>query len=88
MASGLSKWKSIEKLKGEGISIQRIIVFFDRQQGGSELLQEEGYQVYSIFKLLDVIAFYLEKGLISPATHSQIHEFLHSHRFERPLWRD
>ena len=87
MASGLSKWKSIEKLKGEGISIQRIIVFFDRQQGGSELLQEEGYQVYSIFKLLDVIAFYLEKGLISPATHSQIHEFLLSHRFERPLWR-
>ena len=88
MASGLSKWKSIEKLKREGISIQRIIVFFDRQQGGSELLQKEGYQVYSIFKLLDVIAFYLEEGLITPATHSQIHEFLRSHRFEKPLWRD
>lgn len=88
MASGLSKWKSIEKLKREGISVQRIIVFFDRQQGGSELLQEEGYQVYSIFKLLDVIAFYLEKGLITPATHSRIHEFLRSHRFEKPLWRD
>ncbi len=88
MASGLSKWKSIEKLKREGISVQRIIVFFDRQQGGSVLLQEEGYRVYSIFKLLDVIAFYLQKGLITPATHSQIHEFLRSHQFEKPLWRD
>ncbi len=88
MASGLSKWKSIEKLKREGISIQRIIVFFDRQQGGSELLQKEGYRVFSIFKLLDVIAFYLEEGLITAATHSQIHEFLRSHQFEKPLWRD
>ena len=88
MASGLSKWKSIEKLKREGILVQRIIVFFDRQQGGSELLQKEGYRVYSIFKLLDVIAFYLEERLITAATHSQIHEFLRSHRFEKPLWRD
>ncbi len=88
MASGLSKWKSIKKLKREGISIQRIIVFFDRQQGGSELLQEEGYQVYSIFKLLDVTTFYLEKGLITPAIHSQVQEFLRSHRFEKPLWRE
>ena len=87
VASGLSKWKSLEKLGREGITVQRIIVFLDRQQGGAELLEKEGYQVYSIFKLLDVIAFYLDKGLITSRTHSQINEFVRTHRFDKPLWR-
>ena len=86
VASGLSKWKSLQKLEREGITIQRIIAFFDRQQGGAELLEKEGYPVHSVFKLLDVTAFYLHEGLITEATHQQIQEFLRTHRFQKPLW--
>lgn len=86
VASGLSKWKSIQKLEGEGITVQRIIAFFDRQQGGAELLEKEGYAVDAVFRLLDVTAFYLQEGLITEATHRRIQEFLRTHRFEKPLW--
>lgn len=86
VASGLSKWKSLQKLEGEGITVQRIIAFFDRQQGGVELLKKEGYPVHSVFKLLDVTAFYLQEGFITEATHGQIQEFLRTHRFQKPLW--
>ncbi|MBI2822226.1 MAG: hypothetical protein HYX74_08380 [Acidobacteria bacterium] len=87
IASGLSKWKAIEKLEREGIRIRRIIAFFDRQQGGTEMLKREGYQVDSIFRLLDVIDFYLQQGLLDPAEHGRIREFIATHQFERPLWR-
>jgi uridine monophosphate synthetase len=86
VASGLSKWKSLQTLEGEGITVQRIIAFFDRQQGGAELLEKEGYAVDSVFSLLDVTAFYLQEGLITEATHRQIQEFIRTHRFEKPLW--
>ncbi|MDA2934966.1 orotidine 5'-phosphate decarboxylase, partial [Acidobacteria bacterium AH-259-D05] len=86
IASGLSKWTSIEKLKSEGITVQRIIAFFDRQQGGTELLEKEGYTVHSVFKLLDVVTFYLEEGLITQAEHRQINEFIQSRQFKKALW--
>ncbi len=86
VASGLSKWKSLQKLEKEGITVQRIVPFFDRQQGGVELLEKEGYVVDSVFHLLDVTAFYLQEGLITETTHRQVQEFLRTHRFEKPLW--
>jgi len=88
VASGLSKWKSLQKLEREGITVQRIIAFFDRQQGGAELLEKEGYPVHSVFKLLDVTAFYLQEGLITQTTHQQIQEFLRARRFQKPLWEE
>jgi uridine monophosphate synthetase len=86
VASGLSKWKAIQSLKKEGISVQRIIAFLDRQQGGSELLEEEGYPVHSVFKLLDIVSFYLEEDLISEAQHREIRTFVQSRRFDKSLW--
>ena len=88
IASGLSKWKSLQKLEREGITIQRIIAFFDRQQGGAELLEKEGYPVHSVFKLLDVTAFYLQEGLITEAADRQIQEFLRTRRFQKPWWKE
>jgi len=88
VASGRSKWKAIQRLKKEGIAVQRIIAFFDRQQGGSELLEQEGYPVHSVFKLLDVVTFYLEEGLINEAQHREICAFVQSRRFDRTLWED
>lgn len=87
IASGLSKWKALEKLKGEGVRVGRIVAFLDRQQGGTELLQQEGYRVDSVFRLLDVVDFYYQEGLIDSATHGRIHDFIASHRFAKPLWQ-
>ncbi|MEE8350481.1 MAG: hypothetical protein V3R94_12975 [Acidobacteriota bacterium] len=85
IASGLSKWKAIQSLKKEGISVKRIITFVDRQQGGSELLEQEGYSVHSVFKLLDIVSFYLDEGLISSAQHREICDFVESRRFDKKL---
>ena len=86
VASGLSKWKALEKLRSEGIEVTRIIVFLDRQQGGAELLVAEGYEVHSIFKLLDVMDLYLQEGVIDRDQHQRVSDFIQTHQFEEPLW--
>jgi len=87
VASGLSKWRAIEALQHEQISVKRILTFFDRQQGGAELLEGEGYPVHSIFKIMDVLSFYLEEGLILESEFEQSCNFLRSHHYPRALWR-
>ena len=87
VASGLSKWRAVEALRQEGIEITRIVTFFDRQQGGTELLEGEGLSVHSIFSLLDVLAFYREEGLIDEDVFAEVSRFVRTHRFEKPLWR-
>ena len=86
VASGLSKWKALEKLRSEGIEVTRIIVFLDRQQGGAELLAAEGYEVHSILKLLDVMDLYLQEGVINRDQHQRVSDFIQTHQFEEPLW--
>jgi orotate phosphoribosyltransferase len=86
IASGLSKWKAVQTLADEGIEVKRIIVFMDRQQGGSELLASEGHQVQSVFKLLDVVDFYLEQGTIGREQHRRVSDFIRTRRFEEPFW--
>jgi len=86
IASGLSKWKALNRLRDEGIKVNRIIVFLDRQQGGTELLAAEGYKVQSIFKLSDVIGLYLQKRIIDQEQHQQVLDFIQTHQFKEPLW--
>ncbi len=86
VASGLSKWKALEKLRSEGIEVTRIIVFLDRQQGGAELLAAEGYEVHSIFKLLDVMDLYLQEGVIDRDQHQRVSDFIQTPQFEESLW--
>ena len=66
--------------------MKRIIALVDRQQGGSELLEQEGYPVHSVFSLLEIVSFYLEEELISEVQHREICEFIESRRFDKPLW--
>ncbi len=86
VASGLSKWKALERLRSEGIEVTRIIVFLDRQQGGTELLASEGYKVHSVFKLLDVLDLYLQEGMIDRDQHQRVSDFIQTHQFEEPFW--
>ena len=80
VASGLTKRAAAAKMRQEGIPLRRIIVLFDRQQGDN--LRQDGFDLHAIFNASDVLAFYLNRGLISPSDHSKIKEFLSSRRFD------
>lgn len=80
VASGQTKRVAASRLSAEGITIRRIIVLFDRQQGDG--LRREGFELHGIFRVPEVLDFYLSEDRISREDHDRIIEFLNSRRFD------
>lgn len=86
LASGLTKRAAAERMKQEGVTVTRILVLFDRDQGDG--LRNEGFQVHGIFSVPAVLDYYLERKLIHAADHARIRRFLETRRFDAaPLKR-
>lgn len=81
MASGRTKLRSIEQLAQDGLSVKRILVVVDREQGGSEILEREGCPVHSLFKASEVVGYFEAAGRISPETAQEAVEYLRKKKF-------
>ena len=80
LASGLTKRAAASRMQQEGVTVRRIVVLFDRQQGDG--LRSEGFDVHGIFPVPDVLDFYLERKLISAEDRERIGRFLLTRRFD------
>ena len=40
----------------------------DREQGGDRGLRDDGYPVYSLYRISDVICYYLERDMVDEAS--------------------
>jgi uridine monophosphate synthetase len=76
MASGKTKLHSIDQLSQCGLRVARILVVVDREQGGAEILEKQGYPVYSIYKASQLIDYFLKSGRITSAEAQAALEFL------------
>ena len=64
IASGATKVWSTAYLREAGLEVARILVVVDREQGGDRGLREEGYPVHSLYRISDVISYYLERNMV------------------------
>ena len=85
IASGKTKLWSIEFLREAGLDVARILVVVDREQGGDRILRERGYQVHSLYKIRDVIAYYLATGRVDDITAQKALDWLEVHKFRPEL---
>lgn len=56
ITSGKSVLEAMAALKAAGVLIQEAVVLIDRQQEGTQILQEHGYQVHSLMTLTQLLA--------------------------------
>lgn len=82
ITSSASKKKAIEQVAKEGIRISRVIVIVDREQGGKEVLEKMGYECCSIFKILDIAAYFREKDLITKENYERVVVYIKENRFD------
>ncbi len=82
ITSSASKKKAIEQLAKEGIKVNRVIVVVDREQGGKETLEKNGYEFHAIFKILDIAIQFLSAGLITKQQYDEVSDFIKSNRFD------
>jgi len=82
ITTSASKRESIAVMEAEGFEVKRVLVFFDRQQGGGNSLIRDGYKFYAVFKLLEVGAFFLDEGLITSEQYDDVISFIETHQVE------
>ncbi len=62
VTTGQSALKAVERLRGAGYVVDRIISLVDRQQGGAELYAQEGLAFDAVFTIADLQAFLKAKS--------------------------
>lgn len=76
ITSGQSILETIAALESERLIVQDIVVLVDREQGGRQLLERQGYRLHSILTIRQVEAFLSNTGKIDAAAASAIRESL------------
>jgi orotate phosphoribosyltransferase len=71
-----SKLEAIEVLEENGIVVRDVLVLLDREQGGVNGLEQEGYKCHLAFKLKELMKFYLDSGKISRAKYDETITYL------------
>jgi orotate phosphoribosyltransferase len=62
LSGGDTKWEAIHAVEQAGHRVAAVVVLVDREQGGSEALEKRGYKVISVFRLSQLLVFYVLTG--------------------------
>ena len=76
ITSGKSLIETIDEVENEGLKVADIVVVLDRQQGGKELLEQKGFNVYSLFNITEVCQMLKEENLLGDDEIARITDFL------------
>ncbi len=76
ITTGASKLQAIEPLVAAGLSVRDIVVLVDREQGGVDELQKQGYRVDAILRIGDCVRLLRERKRISEEEYQRVLAFL------------
>ena len=72
ITSGDSLLQGIAILESAGLLVSDVVVLVDRQQGGHETLNDQGYTLHSAITLSQMLTILEEKNRITPQQHAQV----------------
>lgn len=78
ITSGNSMYEAIEKLHNAGLLMKDFVVLIDRENGGTQRLNNDGYNLHSVFKISDLLKYWKRENLITVDTYLLVLEFLRS----------
>ncbi len=73
---GSSVLETAQLLEENGLKVKDVIVLIDREQGATERLRHQGYNLISILKLDVMLNLYMSRGLISEETYQSCADYL------------
>lgn len=80
MTDGASKLSFIKALRATGVTVQDLLVIFDRLQGGQKTLEEEGVRVHALTDMEMALAEAGRSALLSSDQIEAVREYLRSPR--------
>jgi orotate phosphoribosyltransferase len=67
ITTGASKLEAIRPLQEAGLQVRDVVVLIDREQGGRQMLEAEGYRVHAVLGLRRILASLERQGRITSA---------------------
>lgn len=77
ITNGDSKLETFQLFEKEGLKVKDSVVLIDREQGGRERLERDGYHLFSIISIFEIIERMKEKNGISEERYSEVIRFIH-----------
>jgi uridine monophosphate synthetase len=76
ITTGGSKLQAIAPLEEAGLVVEDVVVLVDREQGGGEELEAQGYRLHSFLRLREMLQVLAGRGRISPEQRDEVIAFL------------
>jgi orotate phosphoribosyltransferase len=76
ITDGGSKLPAIKAVEEAGGKVEGILVILDREQGGKDTLEKEGYSLYSLMKVTEVMDILLKKEAISKNKYDTVVNYI------------
>ena len=64
ISTGGSKLEGIQKLNAVGLKVEDIVVLIDRQSGGLDFMEKQGYKLHSVFTLPQLLNYWEENNAV------------------------
>ena len=77
VSEGLSKVEGIKPLKNLGACVKHLLVVVDREQGGKEKLEQNGYVVHSLAKISEIVRVLADSNKISDNQAHAVLDYIH-----------
>ena len=71
-----SKLEAAHALEAEGLRVHDVVVLVDREQGGRDEMEKEGYILHAMVNISDLLLFYNVAKLISDEKFEEIKKYL------------
>lgn len=76
ISDGASKMESAEPLLEAKLVVRDFVVLLDRETGGAERLKEKGYELHSVLRVKEVLAYLQNIGQLETEMHTRCLDFL------------
>lgn len=71
-----SKLKAIDVLQRAGLVVRDIVVLIDREQGGKQKLEAEGFRVHPVITVTEIFSYLLRTGECTQETYNRVMQYL------------
>lgn len=71
-----SKQEAIETLRGVNLHVHDVVVLVDREQGGREQLKRSGQRLHAVFRVMELLDFYVAAGYVKASKRDEVRSYL------------
>ncbi len=72
ITSGDSVMETIATVKAAGLKVHDAVVLIDREQGGRQMLEAQGYHVHAVVSVRELLNVLTDHSRLSPAQHDEV----------------